>query len=74
MVDEMNAGRRGFIAKDESRVRGIGRRPDRSAIESHCEQDGGDEGQGDDGAPDGGPRSMRHSQSIAPYISGAIQS
>jgi hypothetical protein len=74
MVDEMNAGRRGFIAKDESRVRGIGRRPDRSAIESHCEQDGGEEGQGDDGAPDGGPRSMRHSQSIAPYISGAIQS
>jgi hypothetical protein len=60
VMDEVNARRGRAVVQREARVHGVGSRPARSAIEPHREQDGGQEGDGDDGAPSGGAGTVQH--------------
>ncbi len=60
VVHEMNSGGGRLVTQHESRVRRISDLPDGAAIQSHREKDRRQEGHGDDGAPNGGARSVRH--------------
>ena len=64
VVHEVNAGRRSLVAQHESGVRSVRGRPTRPAIQSHREQQRCQKRHGDDGAPNGGARSVKHGESI----------
>ena len=53
---KVDAGLGSDVAQREARARGVGRRADRSAIQPHGEQDGGDERDGNDRASSRGAR------------------